>query len=124
MLVLSLIYAAVEAGSNLAMWTYLVGVLLPPVIAIVQQPRWPSGLRALMTVVACAIVGGVTSWLEQGELDFNGDLLGSILRVMIAAWASYLAFWKTTGVAPALELWSSRPLETRMATKNRGREAR
>jgi peptidoglycan/LPS O-acetylase OafA/YrhL len=110
-----------DESSDLAMWSFLIGAVLPFAISFVQQPRWPSGLRATVTVVSCVIVGAGTTYFSEGGIDLDGDLVSAILRVLIAAWGSYLAFWKPTGIAPALEVATSKPLENRRAKRGRGR---
>ena len=60
------------------------------------------GVRSVVTVIVCVITGFVTTWLTV-DFDFSKDLVASILTVLIAAQASYLAFFKPTKVAPAIE---------------------
>ena len=77
-------------------WQLLVGVLLPPLIAVVQQPRWPDGIRAFVTLFACSLVGAIIHGV-QVDWDLDTDTLGAggaVLRILLATWASYLAFWK------------------------------
>lgn len=89
--------------TQLQMWALLVGSLLPPLVAVVQQPGWSRGLRAVVGVVCSLVVGTVTVYLEQDGLDFGKDLVGTVLTVMVASQATYNNFWKPTGVAPAVE---------------------
>jgi hypothetical protein len=83
------------------MWSLIVGFLLPPVLAIVQQTNWPDQLRAVVAFVACAAAG-------VGVAYFQGDLTGKRfvtagLIVLTTALATYKSFWKPTGVAPTIE---------------------
>ena len=89
-------------AGNLEMWSALVGWFLPMLIAVIQQPRWSNTVRSVVTVIVCVITGFVTTWLTV-DFDFSKDLVASILTVLIAAQASYLAFFKPTKVAPAIE---------------------
>lgn len=91
--------------SDLEMYSLLVGFFLPLGISVVQQPRWPDGLRAVCTFVLCAVAG-------LGTAYFQGDLTGrrvisAVLLVLVAALTSYRNFWKPTRLAPALEAATS-----------------
>jgi VIT1/CCC1 family predicted Fe2+/Mn2+ transporter len=83
------------------MYSLLVGFFLPPLLAIVQQSKWPDQVRAAVAFLACAIAGA-------GVAYFQGDLTGKRfvtagLIVLTTALATYRSFWKSTGVAPAIE---------------------
>jgi hypothetical protein len=89
---------------DLQNWTLLIGALLPPLIAFIQRPGWSNRARAIVTVVVCVAVGFVGTYLEGDGLQWDGDLVGACLRVLLAAQATYIAFWKPTQVAPKIEL--------------------
>ena len=89
-------------SSNLEMWSALVGWFLPMLVAVIQQLMWPTWFRSMVTVVACVVTGFVTTWLTV-DFDWNRDLVSSILTVLVAAQASYLAFFKPTKIAPTIE---------------------
>jgi len=77
------------------------GFLLPPFVAIVQQPRWADWLRATMTAVICVAVGYLEARLS-GTLDTR-DILRGVLLILIAANSTYRGFWKPIGVAETIE---------------------
>ena len=77
------------------------GFLLPPFVAIVQQPRWADWLRATMTAVICVVVGYLEARLS-GTLDTR-DILRGVLLILIAANSTYRGFWKPIGVAETIE---------------------
>lgn len=91
--------------NDLTMWSLLVGTLLPLVVSVVQQPRWPDWLRALVTVAICIAVGAGTAFLE-GNLT-GRTWLSSALVVLVAALATYKGFWKQTGVTDKIESQTS-----------------
>jgi hypothetical protein len=95
----------VDTTNDLAMWSFLVGAFLPALVAVIQQPRWPNWFRATVTVISSVIAAGVTVWLA-GDFALDSDFVGSILRVLIAAQATYIAFWKQT-LAPKIEAATS-----------------
>lgn len=87
--------------SNLLMWNLVIAFFMPLVVAAVQQPTWPSWLRVVVSGVAAVIGGLGTAYFND---DFNtGDIVGSILVVLVATIAFYKNWWKPTGVASAIE---------------------
>lgn len=87
--------------TDLAMWSMLVGFAAPPVVALVNSSNWRPWTRALVTAVICVLIGGMTAYL-------TGDLSGrrwisAALVVATAAILSYRAYWRPSGIAPALE---------------------
>lgn len=87
--------------TDLEMWSGLVGFLLPLVIAVIQQPSFPKPLRAIITLVVCAVAAIVTVSL-QGSLDWT-RWQHSVLIIAVAALAFYKGTWLPLGGAPALE---------------------
>lgn len=87
--------------TDLQMWTLITGALLPPVIAILQQPKFRNGLRAFLTGAVCCAVGFVTVYI-QGDLS-GKRIVSAILTVAVAALSTYQGFWKPSGIAPAIE---------------------
>lgn len=90
-----------EELSNLDLWNLVAGFLLPPVLAVIQQPRWPDWLRAGVAFVAALLVAVGTTYFEGG---ISGeDWVRSALVVFVVAVATYASFWKKTGLAPRIE---------------------
>lgn len=87
--------------NDLAMWSLLVGFLMPNAIAILQQPRWSDGVRAMLTFVLCLVAGAGTAYFE-GELT-GRRAVSAVLLVLVTTLATYRNFWKPVGVAPAIE---------------------
>ncbi len=91
--------------TDLQMWSLIVGVLAPLVYAIVQQPKWPRPVRAIVMVLLTVLVGGGTAYFNG---DFNGrSIVSSVLLVFVSAITAYHGLWKPTGVAPAIERTTS-----------------
>lgn len=95
--------------TTLEMWSVLVGALLPPLVAVVQQPKWSAPVRAIVTFLLCAAAGAGTAF-------FNGELTGkpvasAILLVFVSALATFKGFWKQTGLTDAIERATSPVVE-------------
>jgi len=91
--------------SNLAMWALIVGTVLPPLLAIVQQPIWTQTLRTFVLVVASLVAGAGTAYFA-GQLD-GTDITTSVLIVLVTGIATYKGLWQSSGIAPAIEAATS-----------------
>lgn len=96
-----LIAATSDGLSNLAMWSLIVGALTPPLLSVVQQPRWPGWLRTGFMLGAAVVDGVVISWL-QGNLDL-ARFTNSALVAGVAIITAYHGIWKPSGISPAIE---------------------
>jgi len=95
--------------SNLAMWSLIVAFIAPPVLSIIQQPKWTTEVRSAVMFFFAIILGLGTAFFTDA---FNGkDIVTSILIVMVGAISTYKGFWQATGVAPKIEAATS-PKET------------
>ena len=83
------------------MWSLIVGALAPPLVAVIQQPRWADWQRTLATVALCIVAGLGTCWFT-GEFT-SRDIISSCLVVIVAALATYRSLWKSARVAPLVE---------------------
>lgn len=102
-------------NANLELLALLIGAMLPPIVAVIQQPKWSAGARAIVTVLLCLIAGTATAYFEgTNVLRFGPEWGAACLRVLVAAQATYVAFWKPTGIAPAIERVTA-PAEERIA---------
>ncbi|MFE7072726.1 hypothetical protein ACFU96_21850 [Streptomyces sp. NPDC057620] len=83
------------------LWAAGLGFVLPPVIAIVNQPRWSGPVKALFMLLVATVVG-------LGTAYFNGDFDGKpIVTCMLVAavviGTSYHTVWRPSGIAPGIE---------------------
>jgi hypothetical protein len=76
-------------------------VLMPPVIAVVNQAHWARAVKALIAVAACLIAAVITLWL-RGPIDFH-DWRNTAVVVVGSALAGYRLWWQPSGIAPAIE---------------------
>lgn len=89
--------------TNLQMWSLIVGTLMPPLLALVQQPRWTNTVRSVVMVISSIIVGAGTSYFENDQVFVGKSVVQAVLTVAIAAIATYHGFWKPTNIAPNIE---------------------
>jgi hypothetical protein len=82
-------------SSDPEMLSLVIGVALPPLIAIIQQPRWPTWFKANVTAFICIAVGFITCYVE-GRLS-AGSVLHRVLVILVTALASYQTYWKHNG---------------------------
>lgn len=94
--------------SDSASWGLILGVVLPLLTAVVQQPNWSQGVRRLVAVVA-AMAGGVLTALANGQVGSGQTVIQTVTAVLVAAQASYDLIWKPTGAARAIESATTRP---------------
>lgn len=88
-----------DPNLNLTLWSGIAGFFTPLIVAMINQPRWSSTVRALLTVLVCLGVAAATTALE-GQID-SKRLVTSVLLVLTAAIGTYHTLWRN--VAPALE---------------------
>lgn len=91
-------------------WTVLLGVALPPLIAVVNQRHWSPKLRALVALAVCWVVSA--AWVAlHGRLDWH-HWRDTALVVTVAAVGAYRIFWQPSTIAPAIEsATSTRPVD-------------
>lgn len=93
--------------TNLAMWSALVGALLPMLVAVIQQHTWPTWVRSVAALVSSLVAAIPTVYL-QGPQDFTWSRwTTAALTILTVTLATYESFWKKTGVAPAIEAATS-----------------
>lgn len=79
----------------------VVGLLLPLLVAVLQQTHWKSSTRAAIGFLCCMLAAFFTTWAE-GRLNTK-DLLSSFFIVFTVAQVSYAQFWKKVGVTTVIE---------------------
>lgn len=97
-----------DLATQLTAWVLALGLALPLLTAIVQQPSWPKWLRVVVAVVA-AVLSGLGVWVANHGLDFSSPaaIVSTVLGVLAASQIAYQGIWGPSGVASAIELASS-----------------
>lgn len=93
----------INPSTDLGMWSLLVGVLLPGLVAVVQRQTWSNKTRVAVGVGASAVAAFGTTYLTEGDALWDQGMLHAFLLIAVAAWASYQSLWKASGVGPAIE---------------------
>ena len=88
--------------SNLIMWGLIVGFVMPPLLAIVQQPGWTPMVRSLVMFVASILAAVGTVYFTEGAFD-TANLTTTVLVVMVTAISTYKGLWQPTTIAPKIE---------------------
>lgn len=83
----------------------LVGVLLPLLIAVAEQPSWPQHVRALVSLILVAVVGIGVAWWE--DVLTREGITFCVSAVFTLVQVSHAHLWKPTQVTPALEAATS-----------------
>lgn len=86
----------------------LVGAFLPLLTAVVNNPRWTSQQRQIISALISLVVGVVVV-VASGNFDPQNWIV-TLVAVVGAAQAAYAFLWKPTKVAPAIETATSRKL--------------
>jgi hypothetical protein len=92
---------------NVEQWSAIVGFLLPPVLAVIQQTIWKPQTKAIVAFIACIVASLGTTYFS-GTLHFSGEkniemLSANFLILFTVAISTYEMFWKKTTIAPKIE---------------------
>lgn len=82
----------------------LIGIVLPLLVAIVQQGHWSTRIRVVVEV-ALALVAAVVSALAQNKFNLH-DWAASAIMIFVMAKSTYLS-WNKAGITDAIELATS-----------------
>lgn len=86
-------------------WGLILGVVLPLLTAVVQQPRWTNGQRKVVAALI-AILAGVLTALANGALDEGQTVLSTIAAILVSSQTTYQHLWKN-GPATSIEYATS-----------------
>lgn len=84
----------------------IVGVLLPLLTSVVQNPRLTRPVRVLIAVGSAVLAATVTV-IAAGQFD-PGNWLATVAAVLVAAQASFESIWKPSGVTDMIESATSK----------------
>ncbi|MGV9427046.1 hypothetical protein ACWDO7_22520 [Streptomyces sp. NPDC003656] len=87
--------------TNAELWAAALGYLLPPVIAVVAQPRWHGWAKGLLMLLVAGADGVGTAYFND-ELTARPVVTG-VLTAAVAIGLAYHTLWRPSGIAPAIE---------------------
>jgi len=76
------------------------GIFIPLLIAFIQQRNWPSWARTLTGVLTCFVAAVV---LHVGDFADFHSFLQSLTTLLTLSAVFYKAYWKPSGIAPAID---------------------
>lgn len=82
-------------------WGLMLGVLMPILTSVVQQPKWSDRTRTIVGWTM-SVVGGVVTCLANGSFQEGQTLVATIAVVLVAAQSTYVG-WKKTGLTGTIE---------------------
>ncbi len=83
------------------LWAAALAAVLPPIIAIVNQPRWAGPVKALFMLLVATAVGLGTAYFND---SFHGrTIVSCVLVAVIVIATTYHTLWKPSGIAPGIE---------------------
>lgn len=92
-------------ATDAQLWDAALGYVLPPVMAVVIQPRWSSPVKGLFMLLVATGDGLGTAYFShqlQGK-----PIVTSVLVAATAIGVAYHTLWKPSGIAPAIEYATS-----------------
>lgn len=84
----------------------LIGMLMPGLIALVNQATWPSTVKGLIAIVVSVAAAGVLEWIRAGGFDL-ADWRNTAVVIVGAAIAFYRIWWRPSLWAPTIEAMTS-----------------
>jgi hypothetical protein len=79
------------------LWSALVGIVLPQLVAYIQSAKWPPWLNALTFGAACLLAAAITEWLRNGSDWGSRGYFHTFLVIFFAGLATYHLYWKPSG---------------------------
>ena len=87
--------------TDIAMWAGVVGFFSPLVIAFIQQPKWATWVRAVVTFLFAAGTGAATAALG-GDLTGKTWLTAGLIIFTIAI-STFKGLWSQIGATQKIE---------------------
>lgn len=80
----------------------LLGLLLPPLIDVINTKVNSSGLRFWVSVLVCVVLGSVLHILQNNGIGSQDELAQSIMVVFGLAQLSYKGFYEESSIRKSL----------------------
>lgn len=92
--------SGIDEMTDLAMWSLLLGAVLPPLVSLIKRNKWSDGLKSLFSVLIFVFAGVGTAYFSG---NFNGrSVVSSFLVIAVTGYSLYQNFYKPVGVDKTL----------------------
>lgn len=81
----------------------MAAVVLPPLVALINQRRWPAQVKGLVALLVCLAYALVAALMRSDDALSFADWRDTALTVAGSAFAAYQLWWRPSGLAPAIE---------------------
>jgi hypothetical protein len=83
----------------------LIGMVMPGLIALLNQRHWDARVKGLVALVSCVVVATLVE-LFRGDVNW-ADWRGTVVVVTSSALVTYHVWWKPSTIAPTVEAATS-----------------
>ena len=80
----------------------LLGLLLPPLIDVINAKITNSGARFWISVIVCTVIGTTLHFVQNNGIASQDELAKSIMFVFGAAQLSYKGFYEESSVRKSI----------------------
>ena len=92
--------------ANTTLIALLVGLVVPPLTSVIQQPSWSRRTRTVVAVIASIVIGFITA-VATGAINDASQLVPTLIAVLLASEAAYQKFWAPSGISTSVEVATS-----------------
>lgn len=88
-----------QQPSDVVTWGIVVGILMPYLVAVVNQPAWSGTVKRIVTVAFALVFGALTALFEgnlNGIHPTPSSVLAAAAAVLVSSQAMYVKFAKPT----------------------------
>lgn len=90
-------------GYDTTMLATLVSLLVPMLVSVVTKQNASDGLRAIVNIVAVAVVAVCALWINpSGDPVTMPVVVNTILASLVSSFVAYKSFFKPTGLTGTL----------------------
>lgn len=99
---LALVYAVTVITVPVSILAYISGAVMPLVTGFVTHLNAPSPVKAVLNLALSLAAGVVAAFIAHTGTLTVGEIITAAVQAYLASGVAYIAFWKPTGIAPAV----------------------
>lgn len=100
-------------------WSILLGLITPFLVSVVNQPKWTSQQKRVLSIIVAVIVGIVNLLVQGAFTNLNQVTWAGVISVVVlvvgSSQAAYALLWKPTGAADSVERATSKTEQDKAA---------